>query len=423
MKSIEIGAGYHCGLLGGKLGHSFSPLIHSRLADYEYLLYERTAEEVPDFLRSGGCNGLNVTIPYKKTAFSICDELSPIAQKTGSVNTIVRLPDGRLKGYNTDYFGFSYLVHKAGFDVSAGKILVLGSGGASVTVCAVLKDLGAKEVVVISRSGPNDYDTIYTLHKDARYLVNTTPVGMYPNTGAAPVDLSRFPDCAGVIDLIYNPARTKLLLDAERAGAAAVNGLSMLVAQAKQSCELFTGRPISDSTIEEIAGEIEALTKNIILIGMPGCGKSTVGANLAHVLNRPFVDIDDVIESRIAMTICDFFKAYGEKAFRKIETEVLAEYAKESGQIIATGGGIVTIPENLPLMRQNGTIVLLNRPLHELPVAGRPISMSCDLVRLEQERLPLYQSWKDVSVKSGNPEETTRSIISLLLPQQQASKG
>lgn len=161
-----------------------------------------------------------------------------------------------------------------------------------------------------------------------------------------------------MIDLIYNPARTKLLLDAERAGAAAVNGLSMLVAQAKQSCELFTGRPISDSTIEEIAGEIEALTKNIILIGMPGCGKSTVGANLAHVLNRPFVDIDDVIESRIAMTICDFFKAYGEKAFRKIETEVLAEYAKGSGQIIATGGGIVTIPENLPLMRQNGTIVL-----------------------------------------------------------------
>ena len=219
MKIIKIGSGYHCGLLGGKLGHSFSPLIHSRLADYEYVLYEKTAEEVPDFLRSGGYNGLNVTIPYKKAAFSLCNELSPTAEKTGSVNTIVRLPDDRLKGYNTDYFGFSYLVHKAGFDVSAGKILVLGSGGASVTVCAVLKDLGAKEVVVISRSGPNNYDNIYTLHKDARYLVNTTPVGMYPDTGAAPVDLTRFPDCAGVIDLIYNPARTKLLLDRFRAGS------------------------------------------------------------------------------------------------------------------------------------------------------------------------------------------------------------
>lgn len=406
-----------CGLLGKTLGHSFSPLIHSRLFDYRYDLYEKEPEEVADFLKNGDYDGLNVTIPYKKTAYALCDEVSPAAEKTGSVNTVLRLQNGLLKGYNTDYFGFSYLVRKAGFEVSGKKVLVLGSGGASGTVCAVLKDLGAGKIVVVSRTGADNYSNLGTLHSDARYLINTTPVGMYPNNGSAPLDLRCLPHCAGVIDLIYNPAKTKLLLDAESAGMIAVNGLSMLTAQAKQSCEIFTGVKIGDEAIETITREIEANTKNIILIGMPGCGKSTVGANLAKRLGRPFIDIDNKIEDQIRMSICEFFKRHGEQAFRDIETEVLAEYSKQSGQIIATGGGIVTIPRNLPLMKQNGTIVMLNRPLHELPVAGRPISMSCDLVRLEKDRLPIYKAWKDISVKSGNPEETTRSIIAHLIPQ------
>ncbi len=417
MAHTIIDSSCRCGLLGKTLGHSFSPQIHGLLANYEYLLYEKEPEEVEAFLKNGGYDGLNVTIPYKKTAYAICDERSPAAEKTGSVNTVLRLQNGRLKGCNTDFFGFTYLVRKAGFDVSSGKILVLGSGGASVTVCAALKALGAKEIVVISRRGSENYTNVAERHHDARYLVNTTPVGMYPQNGAAPVELAQFPHCAGVIDLIYNPARTKLLLDAESAGITAVNGLSMLVAQAKQASEIFTGARIGDEVIGTITREIEYTTKNIILIGMPGCGKSTVGAGLSRELGRPFVDIDDKIEERIGMTICEFFKAYGEPAFRRIETEILTEYTKRSGQIIATGGGIVTVPENLPLMKQNGTIVMLNRPLHELPVTGRPISMSCDLVRLERDRLPLYKAWNDVSVKSGNPDETTRSIIELLCAQ------
>ena len=414
MENDTVGSTYKCGLLGKTLGHSFSPLIHSRLANYQYLLYEKEPENVEDFLRNGDYDGLNVTIPYKKIAFSLCDEVSSAAKKIGSVNTILRSKSGFLKGYNTDYFGFTYLVHKAGFDVASGKILVLGSGGASVTVCAALEDLGAMDVIVISRSGVNNYTNIDTLHSDARYIVNTTPVGMYPKNGASPVDLKQFPHCAGVIDLIYNPSATKLLLDAENAGITAVNGLSMLTAQAKQSCEIFTGERLDDAVIEKITGEIESTTKNVILIGMPGCGKSTVGELLSKKLCRPFIDIDDKIKERIHMTICDFFKAYGEEAFRKIETDVLAEYAKLSGQIIATGGGIVTVSDNLPLMKQNGTIVMLNRPLHELPITGRPISMSCDLARLEKDRLPIYNAWKDISVKSGDPEDTVRSIIERL---------
>lgn len=400
------------GLLGRKLGHSFSPLIHSYLADYSYELFEKEPEHVEDFMRNGDFDAINVTIPYKKDAFAICDEVSEIASKIGSVNTVVK-KNGYLKGYNTDYYGFSYLVKKAGFDkeLSSGKSLVLGSGGSAVTVCAVLKDMGAKEVIVISRSGPDNYDNVYDNHSDALFIVNTTPLGMYPKNGEAAVDLEKFTCCRGVIDIIFNPAKTKLLLDAQSLGIPFINGLPMLVAQAKQASEFFTGRSIADDVIDPITRRIESDTKNIILIGMPGCGKTTVGSLIADKLLRPFVDIDLEIQSRIGMCICDYFKEYGEASFRKIETEMLGEFARKSGLIIATGGGVIKNPANLPLMRQNGVIVMLNRPLCDLPVDGRPISMSCSLEKLGKERLPIYNAWKDISVKAGKPEDTANEII------------
>ena len=408
--------GMKCGLLGRKLGHSFSPQIHSYLADYSYVLFEKEPEHVEDFLKNGDFDAINVTIPYKKNAFEVCDEVSEIAAKIGSVNTVVK-KNGYLKGYNTDYYGFSYLVKKGGFDkdLSKGKALVLGSGGSSVTVCAVLRDMGAKEVVVISRSGADNYENIYDKHNDAMFVVNTTPLGMYPNNGEAAVDLEKLPACRGVIDIIFNPAKTKLLLDAERLGIPCVNGLAMLVAQAKQACEFFTDSKIDDSVIDPITCRIESETKNIILIGMPGCGKTTVGTSLSQKLSRPFVDIDLEIEARIGMSICDYFKESGEPAFRKIETEVLDEFSRKSGLIIATGGGVIKNPANLPFMRQNGVVVMLNRPVSELPTDGRPISMSCSLEKLEKERLPIYNAWKDLSVKAGKPEDTAEEIIKKLI--------
>lgn len=421
-------ASFKSGLLGEKLGHSFSPLIHGCLTDYKYSLFEKAPDMAEDFLRNGDFDGINVTIPYKKLAFSVCDRVSDIAAKIGSVNTVIR-QNGMLYGYNTDYYGFTYLVKKAGFDVSKGKTLVLGSGGSSVMACTALRDLGSKEVVVISRSGENNYSNIYDLHHDAAFVVNTTPIGMFPNNGASAVDLSRFPNCKGVIDIIFNPSKTKLLLDAEGLGIPFINGLPMLVAQAKQAFELFTGQISHDGLsgevlsktgmssyeiIDDITFNIESSTKNIILIGMPGCGKSTVGALLASKLSRPFIDIDFEIEKRINMSICDFFAKCGEPAFRKIENEVLDEFTRKSGLVIATGGGVIKNPLNYHLIKQNGVIVMLNRPLNELATDGRPISMSCSIEKLERERLPIYNAWKDFDVPCNTPEQTACNIIKCL---------
>lgn len=417
MKLYGFGA-FKSGLLGEKLGHSFSPQIHGYLSDYSYTLFEKSPDLAEDFLLFGDFDGINVTIPYKKVAFSVCDEISDVASKIGSVNTVIRR-GGKLYGYNTDYFGFTYLVQKAGFDVSKGKTLVLGSGGSSVMACAALRDLGSPEVVVISRSGENNYANVYELHSDASFIVNTTPLGMFPKNGISAVELDRFPSCQGVIDIIFNPAKTKLLLDAQRLGIPFINGLPMLVAQAKQACELFTGQITIDglkttnsfASINSITTQIESQTKNIVLIGMPGCGKSTVGALLASKLSREFVDIDSEIEKRIQMSICDFFALKREPAFRIIESEILDEFARKSGLVIATGGGVIKNPHNRPLMCQNGIIVMLNRPVSELATDGRPISMSCSLEKLEQERLPIYNEWKDFDVSCDDPDSTVERII------------
>ena len=301
-----------CGLLGEKLGHSYSPAIHAQLADYAYGLYEVAPEDLPAFLTGGDFDALNVTIPYKKTVIPYCAELSPIAQKLGSVNVLVRRADGTLYGDNADAFGFEYLVRHSGIDVAGQKALVLGNGGASATIQAVLEQLGA-HVTVISRHGPDNYDNL-DRHADARVIVNTTPVGMYPNTGRAAVDLRQFPQCAGVLDIVYNPARTALLLQAESLGIPCAGGLYMLVAQAKRSCEVFTDTVIDDAEILRIHRLLRQEMENIVLIGMPGSGKSTIAALLAERLHRPVLDSDAQVVETACMSIPDIFAAGGEAA-------------------------------------------------------------------------------------------------------------
>ncbi len=400
----------NCGLLGRKLGHSYSPQIHAMLGDYTYTLFEKEPEEVEDFLRSGPFTGLNVTIPYKKTVLPFCDVLSPRARALGAVNTIVRREDGSLVGHNTDYFGFASLVRKAGLDPAGKKTLVLGSGGASNTAVAVLKAMGA-QVVVISRSGENHYGNL-DRHADASLLVNATPVGMYPHPGVSPVDLGRFPRLEGVLDMIYNPCRTRLLMDAAQRGLTCANGLWMLVAQAKESAEWFTGQPISDDRIAPIHAALRREMENMILIGMPGSGKTTVARLLAAATGRPVVDADEEIEKAAGMSIPAYFAAYGEDAFRKLETSVLANHAMRSGLILATGGGCVTRPENDDLLRQNGTVFCLNRRPEALPTDGRPLSQKTDPVRLYEIRKPMYRRAADVFIdNNGTPEDSVRQIL------------
>ena len=398
-----------CGLLGRRLGHSYSPQIHGYLADYSYELFEKEPEQVGDFLKHGDFSAINVTIPYKKDVIPYLAALSPRAAQLGSVNTIVRRPDGTLIGHNTDFFGFEMMLRASGLAVSGKKVLVLGSGGASVTIVAVLKEAGAN-VVVISRSGPDNYGNL-DRHRDAGAIVNTTPVGMYPNTGASPIDLDLFPHLEGVLDIIFNPARTQLLLDAEEKGLVTMNGLLMLVAQAKESSEWFTGAAISDEKIAEIHGELRRQMENIILIGMPGCGKSTVGQALAQKLGKKFVDADAAIIEKAGKPIPEIFAESGEVGFRAIETEVLAELGRQSGLVIATGGGCVTQPRNYPLLHQNGTILWLKRDLEKLPTDGRPLSQANKLSDMYAIREPMYRQFADAVIdNNGNIESAVKAI-------------
>lgn len=402
----------NCGLLGRKLGHSYSPQIHAFLGTYRYRLFEKEPEELEEFLLHGDYTGLNVTIPYKKDVIPFLNELSPVARKMGSVNTIVRRPDGSLFGHNTDYFGFTSLVEKSGIRVDGQKVLVLGSGGTSNTAVKALADLGA-DVTVISRSGENNYTNL-SRHRDAAVIVNTTPVGMYPETGVAPLDLRQFPKLTGVLDVIYNPARTQLLLDAEALGLPNANGLWMLVAQAKESAEYFTGQAINSKVIETIYRKLSAQMGNLILIGMPGCGKSTVGEKLAEITGRPLVDLDVEIVKRAGKSIPEIFIAEGESGFRALETEVIQEFGKGSGQILATGGGCVTREENYPPLHQNGTIFYLLRDLKLLPTDGRPLSQANPLERLYRQRKPLYERFADHAVdNNGALADTVGEILTL----------
>ena len=398
------------GLLGRKLGHSLSPQIHSLLCDYEYKLYPTEPEMLDKFFADTRLNGFNVTIPYKVEAYNRCAKLSETAKKAGSVNTVIRRADGTLYGDNTDYFGFLYMAKKIGCDFKDKKVLILGSGGASLTAQLVSADEGAKEIVVVSRNGENNYRNI-SRHYDADIIVNTTPVGMYPNNGERLIDLSCFKNCKKAIDLIYNPAKTVFLLDAEKLGIDCTNGLPMLVAQALRAAEKFTGKEIPLSEIERIHGIILKNQKNVVLVGMPGCGKSTVARLLAEKTGRECIDTDALVEE-CGESIPHIFEKYGEAEFRRRETEAIKTVAKEHGKIIATGGGAILKEENRIALRENSTVVFLKSDIERLATDGRPLSKNLDTLKeMYAKRLPLYLETADITVDvSPDPEETLRRI-------------
>ena len=403
-----------CGLLGEKLGHSYSKAIHERLAPYTYEMIECERNRLDEFMRSAPFDAINVTIPYKKAVIPYCAALSPIAEKIGSVNAVIKRSDGTLFGDNTDAFGFMSLVNKSGINPRGKKCLVLGSGGASATICAVLDELSAKSVTVISRSGEDNYTNLEK-HADAEIIVNTTPVGMYPNTGVSPVDLSLFKKCEGVLDIVYNPRRTALIMQAEALKIPAMSGLYMLVAQAKRAAELFTGTMIDDSRTDEIERELTLKMQNIVLIGMPGSGKSTIAKALGERLERRVYESDELIVEKAQMSIPDIFAKFGESRFRQLESEVLSELGKQSGIIISSGGGAVTREENYPLLHQNGIMVWLKRSIDALPTDGRPISQSTDLNELYAVRKPLYERFCDITAdNNADIESTVKTILEAL---------
>lgn len=405
-----------CGLVGEHLGHSFSPQIHAELGDYIYRLIELPPDDLNDFFCKKDFDALNVTIPYKKSVIPFLDIISEEAKAIGAVNTIVRRGN-RLYGYNTDYFGFDSLLQHAKLNVAGKKALILGSGGASLTVRTVLAHRGAREIVVISRHGENNYDNI-SRHSDAQIIINATPVGMYPDNGKSPIDLAQFPACTGVADLIYNPAKTAFLLQAEQLEIPHENGLYMLVAQAAKAAEYFTDSPISPDEIARITRCIASKTQNIILIGMPGCGKTTVGRCLSEKLHLPFRDADDAFTQTYGQTPASVITEHGEAIFRDREHYILSDLGKKSGCIIATGGGAVTREENYASLRQNGVIVFLHRELSMLDTAGRPLSRSRSVEEIYRERLPAYQHFADFRVDSTeNPEQTADKIIAVLQAQ------
>ena len=391
-----------CYLIAKKLGHSFSKLIHNELADYEYEHKELEENELDAFFAEKDFDGLNVTIPYKQTVMKYLDEISPEAERIGAVNTIVNR-GGKLIGHNTDYYGFMYEIKEAGAEIEGKDVVILGRGGASKTVVCVCEDMGAKSVRLLTRdSDPEDF-------YNGQIVINATPVGMFPDTGKSVVDITKFTKCEAVLDLVYNPSSTKIILDAKRMGIKTANGLGMLVSQAKKACEIFTGSEIPDEKIDSIKKQIEFKTKNIVLVGMPGCGKTTVGKILANLTEKEFTDSDDEITKR-GISPAEIIRSEGEAAFRKVESEVLSELCKKSGLIIATGGGCVTVENNHDILRQNGYVVFIERELKNLATDGRPLST--DVEKLWQVREPLYRSASDITVKSAEiPEKTAEEIL------------
>ncbi len=399
------------GLLGRKLGHSWSVPIHRALGCPGYRLLEVEPEDLPGLLARGDIGGLNVTIPYKRAVMAHCASIHPEAAEIGSVNTLVPGPDGRLRGYNTDLSGFLTMARRAGVSFAGRKVVVLGSGGASLTVQAAVRQEGAREVAVISRQGPDNYQNL-DRHQDAQVLVNATPVGMWPQLDAAPVDLDRFPDLEGVLDLIYNPLRTRLLLQAEERGIPRAGGLAMLVEQAAEAEGLFFGKEIPEDRVQEILAGLWQDRANLVLVGMPGCGKTTVGRALAKLSGRALLDLDAEIARQGGRSIPEIFREEGEAAFREMESRVLAQVtADRSGWIIATGGGAVLRPENREALRRTGRVCFLRRELGELATQGRPLSQGGSLEEMYRQRLPLYQRTADFEAENrGTPEETAKTI-------------
>ena len=387
------------GLLGEKLGHSFSPQIHRDLAGYDYQLLPTPPEAVEDLFARRAFQGLNVTIPYKRTVMPLCDEIDPRAAAIGAVNTVVNR-NGRLTGYNTDIDGFLYMARRAGVDMAGKKVVILGSGGTSRTARAAAGELGAREIITVSRHGEDNYQNL-SRHADAQVLVNTTPVGMYPNWGQSPVSLESFPALEGVLDVVYNPLRTALLLQAEERGLPCSCGLPMLVAQAKRAAELFTGQNIDDSRAEAVLHGLRRQLTSIVLIGMPGCGKTTVGRALAGKLGRTFVDLDEEIVRRAGTSIPEIFAREGEAGFRERESALVREFGERTGLVVSTGGGVVTRRENYIPLKQNGLLLHLRRDPAALPTDGRPLSQATAPEELWRRRAPLYAAFADGEIDNN----------------------
>ena len=413
------------GLIGEKLSHSWSAEIHEKLGSFPYQLHELSASELKDFLKDQPWRGLNVTIPYKKNACALADSVSEDAQAIGAANTLVKDTNGLIAADNTDVYGFEYLVKSLKVSLNQKKAIVLGAfGGAGQAVCYALKKSGAY-VVGVSRNPQVSssfvdcsitYDQLQ-FHYDADLLVNATPVGMSPHAGISPLtkeELASFTSLQCVIDLIYNPLRSQLLLDAESLGLQNANGLKMLVAQAAKASSLFLSQEASDSQIENISHELHASKENIVLIGMPGVGKTSTGEALAKLLNRPWIDTDLLIEQKAHCDAATYLQTHGEAAFRRLEHEVIQEISGMSGAVISCGGGVVVTPSNYQLLRQNGKLVYLTRPLEELTIAGRPLSQSVGIQELAAKRLPLYEAWTAVTFSClGSPEADAKGLLAI----------
>lgn len=403
------------GVLGRVLGHSYTPTIYRELAGLDYVRFEREPEEVDAFLHGGEWEGVNVTIPYKKVAARTVDELSDTARRLGNVNTVTRTADGRLRGDNTDYFGFRMLVESLGIEVAGKKAVVFGgSGGAGSTAMAVLADLGARPVS-IGRSGEATYADLPG-HADAALAVNCTPAGMYPRCPDAPCSLDALSALEGLVDIVYNPARTGLMMEAESRGIPAAGGLLMLVAQAAEAVRIYTGERIGGARIREVTDRLAASERNVALIGMPGCGKTRVGENLARLLGREHADIDRALEERLGRSCASFITERGEEAFREEESSVLREVASRSGLVVSCGGGVVTREGNYPLLHQNSTIVMLDRKLDELSRKGRPITARDGIAALAEQRMPRYRKWADIAVASRESAGATARAVCDALP-------
>ena len=403
------------GLIGEKLSHSFSKEIHESLATYTYELCEIARENLADFLQKREFCAINITIPYKKEVIPYLDEVSAVANELQAVNCIVN-KDGKLYGYNTDYFGMRDLILRSKIDLSGKKVLILGTGGTSRTSSLVAKNLGAREIIPVSRSsneGSITYKEAYEKHVDADVIINTTPIGMYPNCDNSPLDLSKFSSLCAVFDAVYNPLRTKLVIDARANGICAEGGLYMLVSQAVHAVELFIDTKFDDDKTDEIFNKILKEKENIVLIGMPSCGKTTVGEVLADRFSRKLIDLDDEIVKKIGCEISDFFKTHTEKEFRDIETEITKEISKKNGIIIATGGGCVLREENVNALRQNGRLYFLDRDLANLtPTDSRPLATKKEAIeKLYNERYDIYTSMCNCRIDGNLTPEAEAKLI------------
>lgn len=411
------------GLIGEHLGHSFSKQIQTRIAeienvkDYDYQLVELDKEEFKEFMEKKDFKGINVTIPYKKDVIPYLDEMDESAKAIGAVNTIINV-DGKLKGYNTDFGGFLYMVKAHNVHMEGKKVLIIGNGGACAAVKAVCKHENAKDIVIVSRSanrGAIGYDEMYTSHLDADIVVNTSPVGMFPNIANAPIDVSWFHKLECVLDVVYNPILTRLCFEAQEADIKRVIGLEMLIAQAKYTFEIFENMSFGDSIIDEIKKEMLKDRCNIVLIGMPSAGKTTIGKMLEEKLGKEFFDLDDMIIAKAGKSIPEIFQESGEAGFRAIETEVAIEASKMNNKIIATGGGVVKHKVNMDFLRLNGITIFIDRDIDKLISSdpNRPLSSSKQaLQQMYKERYPLYQKYAAyIAVNNANIEETVDDIV------------